>query len=52
MGRSVGSESAVTEVKQQKVAIVDDNYAVRDSLQVLLEVMAIPSRHSHQQKIF
>ena len=29
----------MSEAKQQKIAVVDDDYAVRDSLRYLLEVM-------------
>ena len=44
-GRSVGpsaKDSDVTEAVRSKVAIVDDDQAVHDSLQFLLEVMGHP----------
>ena len=39
----------MTEAERRKVAIVDDDHAVRDSLRFLLEVIGYSSRHSPRQ---
>ena len=39
----------MTEAERRTVAIVDDDYAVRDSLRFLLEVIGYLSRYSHRQ---
>ena len=40
---------AMTKAERRTVAIVDDDYAVRDSIHFLLEVMGNPSKHSARQ---
>ena len=51
-GRFVGLDLKgpnLTEAIRSKVAIVDDDNAVRDSLQFLLEIMGYLLKHSHRQ---